>query len=195
MDITRPESHQPIPADARRVFKGKIFDVYQWDQKLFDGSIGVFEKMRRSDTVVVFPVLPNGKILLTKQQQPGTPLFIAGAGGRMEEGEDPVTAAKREMLEETGYDAAHLQLWRASQPVGKIDWAVYVFIAKGIHKVSELNLDAGEKIELMEVTFDKFLSIARQENFAEKEIVPDILEALLDKEKGDAVRKLFSPDI
>jgi len=27
-----------IPKDAKLVFKGKIFDVYQWQQKVYDGT-------------------------------------------------------------------------------------------------------------------------------------------------------------
>ena len=70
MKIKRPVSNQPIPKHAKRVFKGVIFDVYQWKQKMYDGSFKTFEKIKRPDTVIVFPVLDNGKILLTKQSQP-----------------------------------------------------------------------------------------------------------------------------
>ena len=43
---------QQLPKNAKRVFKGKIFDVYQWDQKMFDNSVEIFEKMKRTDTNV-----------------------------------------------------------------------------------------------------------------------------------------------
>ena len=70
MNIERPKSNQPIPPDAKKVFSGVLFDVYQWEQKMFDGSVATFEKLKRPDTVVVFPVLPNGRIILTEQEQP-----------------------------------------------------------------------------------------------------------------------------
>ena len=53
-------------------------------------------------------------------------------------------------MEETGYEAQEYVLWKSLQPVSKIEWAVYVFVARGLKKVSDLHLDAGEKIELME---------------------------------------------
>ncbi len=84
MNLQPPKSKQPIPGNARLVFKGVIFDVYQWEQELFDGTKTTFEKLKRPDTVVVFPVLPNGKILLTKQEQPGKEPFIGATGGRAE---------------------------------------------------------------------------------------------------------------
>src|SRR6187551_1248303 len=142
MNIQRPISKQPIPDHAQKVFKGQVFDVYQWEQEQYDGSKRTFEKVKRPDTVIVFPVLPNGKILLTEQEQPGKDPFIAATGGRVDEGEDILTAAKRELLEESGYEAEEFILWDAQHPQSKIDWVVYTFIAKGLKKVADLHLDA-----------------------------------------------------
>src|SRR3990167_6588616 len=160
MTIDKPQSKQPIPPNAKKVFEGIIFDVYQWEQKLFDGSVAIFEKLKRPDTVVVFAVLDDGRIILTEQEQPGKPAFIGGAGGRVEKGEDVLEAVKRELLEETGYTASEFVLWQAEQPISKIDWTVYVFVAKGLQKVADLNLDAGEKLKLKFVSFDEFIDTA-----------------------------------
>ena len=70
MKLARPVSSQPIPKHAQTVFAGKIFTVYQWEQRMFDGSTEIFEKIGRTDTVNVIPVLEDGKILLTRQEQP-----------------------------------------------------------------------------------------------------------------------------
>lgn len=191
MDIKRPISKQPLPSDAKMVFKGKIFDVYQWEQKMFDGSYETFEKLKRPDTVVVFPILPNGKILLTKQEQPGIKPFIGAAGGRVDEGEEILDAAKRELLEETGYEAKEYVLWKSEQPISKIEWATYVFIARDLKKVADLHFDAGEKIETMEVDFEKFLKLASQPEFYEEEVYRDVVEALMDKNKKEKLRKLL----
>jgi ADP-ribose pyrophosphatase len=193
MKISRPQSSQPIPADAKRVFQGVLFDVYQWEQKLYDGSTATFEKLKRPDTVVVFPVLEDGRILLTEQEQPGKGPFLGTTGGRVDEGEDVLDAAKRELLEESGYVAQEFSLWDAQQPISKLDWAVYVFIAKGVKKVAEQKLDSGEKIVLKPVTFDEFLELGTQPDFSEKEIVPKLFEAKLDPQKKEILRKLFTP--
>jgi len=197
MKTERPKSRQPIPEHAKRVFRGIIFDVYQWEQEMYDGSRTVFEKLKRPDTAIVFPVLPDGKILLTKQEQPGykTP-FIGATGGRIDEGEDVLDAAKRELLEESGYEAEEYILWDVQQPTTKIDWAVYTFIAKGLRKVAEMNLDAGEKIELFPVTLDEMIEIATGDEatrFGEKEIVLNLVEAKLNPEKYKELEELFKP--
>jgi len=191
MNILRPKSQQPIPDDAKKVFKGVMFDVYQWEQELFDGTKTTFEKLKRPDTVVVFAVLPDGKILLTKQEQPGKDSFIGATGGRVDEGEDILTAAKRELLEESGYEASEFVLWDAQHPTSKIDWVVYTFVAKGLKKVSDIHLDAGEKIKLKSVTLDELIEIGITERFSEKEIIPKLYEAKLYPEKKVELIKLF----
>lgn len=193
MDIKRPKSKQHIPDNAQRIFKGVIFDVYQWQQEMFDGTTATFEKLKRPDTVTVFPVLPDGRIVLTKQEQPGRTPFIAATGGRVDEGEDIVSAAKRELLEESGYEAEDLILWDARQPVTKIEWAVYTFIAKGIKKVAEIHNDAGEKIKPYIVTFEEMAEIATDKDFYEAEVRAEFLEAKFDPKKMEELRELFKP--
>ena len=193
MNIQRPKSEQPIPEHAKKVFKGIIFDVYQWEQELFDGKTATFEKLKSPDTVVVFPVLPDGKIILTEQEQPGKDPFIGATGGRVDEGEDILVAAKRELLEESGYEAGELILWSAQQPTSKIEWAVYTFIGKKLKKVSDLHLDGGEKIKLKMVTLDELIELALDERFSETEIVPKLLEAKFYPEKRKELEKLFNP--
>jgi len=195
MEISRPPSKQPIPQHAKRVFKGAIFDVYQWEQEMFDGTKETFEKLKRPDTVVIFPVLEDGRILLTEQEQPGKERFIGAAGGRVDEGEGVLEAAKRELLEETGYEATEFILWDAQQPVSKIDWAVYTFVAKGMKKIADMNLDAGEKITLKPVSFDELLNLATDKNvyFAEKEIMMKLCEAKFSPEKKRELQKLLTP--
>ena len=192
MNIERPKSKQPLPESAKKVFEGAMFDVYQWEQEMFDGSKKIYEKLKRPDTVVVFAVLDDGKIILTRQEQSSKEPFIGAAGGRVKSGEDIIDAAKRELREETGYEADEFILWKALQPIGRIEWAVYVFVARGLKKTSEQSLGASEKIEVMTVDFNEFMKIALQENFYQQEIYRDIVEALLDKEKMNTLKKLLS---
>lgn len=85
MNISRPPSQQPIPPHAKRVFKGILFDVYQWQQKQYDGSYKTFEKIKRSDTVSVIPVTAEGKFIITHQEQPLTDPFTGFPGGILDE--------------------------------------------------------------------------------------------------------------
>lgn len=46
---TLPDNAIMIPEQAGCVFHGEIFDVYQWQQEMFDGSYERFEMLRRPD--------------------------------------------------------------------------------------------------------------------------------------------------
>lgn len=193
MNIERPKSKQPIPEHAKLVFKGKIFDTYQWGQEMYDGSKKIFEKIKRPDTVVVFPVLDDGTILLTEQEQPGREPFIDAPSGRVDEGENILEAAKRELLEETGYEASEYILWKAVHPVTKIEWVCYTFIAKGCKKVIEEEPDNGEKITPKLVSFDDLLLLSENPIFRAQESIKDLFQARLSKEKYDELKELFKP--
>ncbi len=173
------------------VFQGKVFSVWQWEQEQFDGSIKVFEKVKRPDTVNVLPVTEEGKIILTEQEQPGMKSFIGCAGGVIDDGEDPLAAAERELKEETGYEANEFVVWDAVHPFSKVDWVIYTFIAKKAVRVADLALDAGEKIKLRFVTFDEFMDLVYDDNYRDTEIAFKVMRAKYDTNRFEELRRLF----
>ncbi len=193
MKIDRPKSKQPIPENAKRVFKGVMFDTYQWEVDGYDGSKKIFEKLKRPDTVMIIPITEDGKIIIAFQEQPNKPPFMGTVGGRVDEGEDILQGAARELLEETGYEAKEWVLFDAVQPVSKLEWAVYTFIAKGCKKVAEQNLDGAEKIELKFVSFEEFIDLAINDDKFGDEFRIKILEAKLDPKKMEEMKELFKP--
>jgi ADP-ribose pyrophosphatase len=168
--LPRPQSKQPIPESAKCVYKGDFFQVFAWQQPQFDLTVKTFEKIKRPDSVNLIAVTQDNRILLANQQQPGIKPFTGCLGGVVDPNEDPETTARRELLEESGYQAGRLIFWDSVQPWTKIECAVYTFIAKDLEKVSEPKLDSGEKIQLVSVTFDEFLEQVAQETFRDSEI-------------------------
>lgn len=190
MQIVRPQSRQPLPENAKKVFQGILFSVWQWEQQLFDGSKATFEKIKRRDTVGVIGVTEDKKILLTLQEQPGIQSFFGTPGGIIDEGEDVFEAAKRELLEETGCVSDKWELFDATQPTTKVDWAIFMFLAKDCKKIQEQKLDPGEKLEVLEVSWEEFLDYSKRKEFRDTELAlkiyresttPEALEKLRQK--------------
>ena len=192
MEIKRPPSKQPLPENAKLVFKGIMFYTYQWEVDGYDGSKKFFEKLKRPDTAMIIPVTENGRIIIALQEQPHKPPFIGTIGGRVDEGEDILEAAKRELLEETGYEAKDWILFDSIQPVSKIEWAIYTFIAKSCKKVAEQDLDGAERIDLKFVSFDEFINLAVNDDKFGDEFRIKILEAKLDPKKMEEFKNLFT---
>lgn len=159
MKKDRSYRESTIPDNATCVFEGVIFDVYQWEQELYDGSKAIFERVTRPDTAVIFPVLEDGRIMLVEDEQPGRGPLLGAPAGRVEEGETPLECAIRELKEETGLEAMEVVLLFEVYPVLKLDWCVYTFIARGCRKVTEPHLDAGEKIIEHPVSFDELIAL------------------------------------
>ncbi|HSW79903.1 MAG TPA: NUDIX domain-containing protein [Candidatus Saccharimonadales bacterium] len=137
-----------IPENAAKVFSGQIFDVFQWPQKMFDGSMQTFEMLRRSDTIQTIGV-KDDKVVLIKDEQPGRPAQIFPPRGRVDaEDKDWLDAAKREMREETGMTFGQWRLVEVIQPAAKIEWFVATFLATDFVDQEEQQLDGGEKIEV-----------------------------------------------
>ncbi|PZP39743.1 MAG: hypothetical protein DI585_03220 [Pseudomonas fluorescens] len=169
-----------IPAHATCVFKGEIFDVYQWPQQLYDGRTVTFECLKRPNTVVVVPT-QGDVVFYAEQQQPNKDPYLSLFGGRVEEGEDTLEAAKRELLEESGLASDDWELFATNPFRGKIEWTVYYYIARNCQKVAEPNLDGGEIITVKTTDADTFLN----------QIVAD--PRFYEPELKDAVYSAFNP--
>ncbi len=150
-----PEDNVLVPDQAECVFRGKIFDVYQWPQELFDGSQQTFEMLKRTDTVTVIGVVED-KIIIIDDEQPHFGGRKSFPGGRVDETDETVLgAAKREMLEETGYSFDNWRLIEVRQPYRKIEWFVYVYLASKPAGQQAPHLDGGEKIASSNISFSE----------------------------------------
>jgi ADP-ribose pyrophosphatase len=109
----------------------------------------------------------NGEVVLVKQYRHGAcESLLEFPGGVVEDDEDPMDGAKRELLEETGYSASTLI------PLGKIypnpalqTNTLHCFLALDAEKVGEQNLDAGEDIEAHLVPLDELIEMAKHGEF------------------------------
>lgn len=153
-----------IPEQAKKVFNGVIFDVYQWEQKMFDDTTATFEQIKRPNTLMVIPTMGD-KIIISEQEQPGHKRDSGLLGGRQNPDETPTQGAQRELLEESGLSSADWELYKTFEPHAKLDWTLYYFVARDCQKVQEPNLDAGEKIRTFGVSFDEFVDIILGDDF------------------------------
>ncbi|MBP7056893.1 NUDIX hydrolase [Candidatus Gracilibacteria bacterium] len=179
-----------VPDQAKLVFKGKLYDTYQWQQEMFDGSMATFEMLKRPYNGCVIPVI-DGKIMVLEQVQPGKPPFLSLPGGRCDPGEDTLTAAKRELLEETGYRATTWSLWLETIPEEKVDWQIHTYIAQDCVSEETPRLDSGERIKTKLITFEEFLLLSDNPLFRNKDAITELLRVRLDPVRKEQLRTLL----
>ncbi len=186
-------SSQKIPAHAELMFSWVRSQIYQWDQKMYDGTIQRFESIQFLDGAFVVPILPDGRILLTRQEQPLIAEFISLPGWSFDfPDEVPVECAMRELREETGYTTDMLYPWFDFSGTKNINTTVHYYIARECYSIWDIIADAWEKIQLFTVTFDEFLELSSHEWFHHHwNLLPILYEARLFPTKKAELKKIF----
>lgn len=163
--IRRAAAKLQRPSTAQEVFAGEFFRVWQWPQQLYDGSTATFESLSRPDTVTVLATDVAGQVIMTRQSQPGFQDFWSLPGGVIDNGEAVWTAAKRELLEETGFASDEWYFLFSSQLNSRIDWANFYLVAKNCQLQAALQPDAGEKIAVELMSQTEFEQLLRRSEF------------------------------
>lgn len=119
---------------SKIIYKGPVFGVRR-DEVLEPGGIRTTrEVVTHPGSVVVLPLLPDGRILLVRQYRHATRQFLWElVAGRIERGENPRQAAARELLEETGYRAKRYRVFLDIFPTpGFLEERMYILLAQGL---------------------------------------------------------------
>lgn len=117
-------------------FQGAVFGV-RTDRVVEPGGVEVTRDIvTHPGSVVVLPVFPNGDILLIRQYRHtiGNCLWELVAG-RIEASESPAVAARRELLEETGYTARRFRKLLVAYPTpGFVSESMTIFVAEDLRE-------------------------------------------------------------
>lgn len=156
--------------DRREVLDARpFFSVAVEDVELPDGRrIGDYWQIDMGQFACVFPVLEDGRVMVFRHYRHGPrKVCLTFPGGQIDPGETPLAAAKRELMEELGFEAARWiplggYVINANQGCGM----AHLFRAEGCRRVAAP--DAGDLEDLTEapMTLDELFAEARAGGFA-----------------------------
>ncbi|MEO6975680.1 MAG: NUDIX hydrolase [Gallionella sp.] len=166
MDLkeTQLASELMYDGDFIRVLKDRV--------RLPDGEVSSREYITHPGAVAVLAILDNGNLVMERQYRyPLRREFIELPAGKIDHGEDILTCAQRELLEETGYVAKEwIHLTTAWPCIGYADERMEYFLARGLTHQGR-QLDEGEFLEVFELSLAEAMEWIRLGKISESKTI------------------------
>jgi len=130
----RQPNKKAIILKSEIIYEGKAFGVRRDELIEPTGVRTVREVVTHPGSVVLLPVLPDGRIVMVRQYRHACRQYLWElVAGRMERGENPRKGAERELLEETGYRAKKITVFLDMFPTpGFLEERMYLLLAEGL---------------------------------------------------------------
>ncbi len=147
----------PKVLSSQRVYDGFLKirrDELEWP----NGHRMPYEVMEVPDVVIVLPILADGRVVMLKQyRHPVGEVLHELPAGLVDASERPQDAARRELMEETGYLAKSLRHLGSYAPIGGIStmW-FHIFLATELEDGTAAP-EPGEDLELVLVPYPEIL--------------------------------------
>jgi ADP-ribose pyrophosphatase len=160
--LWRKRSEESVKIGYRRLLK-RIFT-------LPSGVDAEFTIKQERPTVCVLALTTTNEVILAQQFRPGPErILLELPGGGIEKDETPIDAAKRELLEETGY-AGDMQFVTDCIDCGYSTLSRSCFIATNCRKIAEPTPDENEFIETVLMPLPDFREHLRSGNLSDVEV-------------------------
>src|SRR5258708_31387214 len=129
-----PRAKKARVLSSATIYDGPVFGIRRDEVIEPSGVRATREVVTHPGSVVVLPVLPDGRILLIRQYRHAARRYLWElVAGRMDPGETPKAAAARELMEETGYRAKRMRVFLDIFPTpGFLEERMFILLAEGL---------------------------------------------------------------
>lgn len=153
-------AHTETMLESKEIFNGRVIRVTVDKVQLEDGTTSTREIVHHHGGACILPVDADGNVTMVRQFRYafGEEIWELPAG-KLEAGEDPFEAAKRELAEECGLTADRfVDLGVVYPTVGYDSEKIYLWAATGLHNVSQ-HLDEDEFLDVVKMPLDEALRL------------------------------------
>jgi ADP-ribose pyrophosphatase len=141
----------------KKIYQGKILGLSVYDL-VVEGRKVKREMIEHRGAAAMLAFDEDNKIILVKQYRFPHGYVIEIPAGTLEKREDPKKCAFRELEEETGYRAGKMTPLITYYPsIGYNTEAIHCFVASGLKKIADLNLDEDEILSVVKMDLKKVI--------------------------------------
>lgn len=138
------------------VYQGRIINVRRDDARLPDGGPCIREVVEHPGGVCVAALTEDNRLLFVRQfRYPYGEILLELPAGKLEPGEDPLLACKRELEEETGHVAANYYDAGKFYPTpGYCGEIIHLYVARALRK-TQMHPDEDEYLEALSIPVEE----------------------------------------
>lgn len=148
--------------ESKQTFRDQYLGVRTDRCEREDGHIvETYHVIEQTPWVTIIPVTDAGNVVLVREyRHAAQKILTALPGGVSDPGEtDWEAVARRELAEETGYEAREMRLVGACYPnPATQDNELFYYLALGCAPTGQQSLDPNEEIEVLEMPYSEFLA-------------------------------------
>lgn len=166
------------PIHTRTLYRGKIVTLALRDSQLQDGAMVKREIITTPGAVVIVPLTDRRELRLVKQFRAAAETWVIELpAGTLEPNEDPAIAAPRELLEETGDQAANWRyLGKFYTAPGILDECLHLYLATELTPGPN-HLEFDEHIKVMTVPWQEALAMIRRGDIEDAKTIAGLTHA------------------
>lgn len=166
----------------KKVYETPIFSLHEREFLPTKKSSTVnFYVLEAPHWINILALTPENNVVLVEQYRAGIhESSLEIPGGMVDENESPEEAAKRELLEETGYQSKKwTSLGKVSANAAILNNYTYMYLAEDCIKVDEQNLDKNEDIDIHILEMKEFLELVKNSTVHHSIVVAAVAHLLL----------------
>lgn len=170
--------HEEVTQSSEMKFDGKLIKV-TYDTALVNGREAWREVVYHPGASAIIVIDNEGRLVMERQYRYALKTgLLEIPAGKLDAGEDPLTCAKRELEEETGYKANEwTSLGAVATSPGFCNEIIHIFLAKDLEQ-GQTHWDADEYVELEYFTLDELLKAIKAEEIKDGKTLAAITLAL-----------------
>jgi len=161
---------------SQTIYQGRVFNVRKDELEMPSGVKMVREVVDHPGAVAVIPMLNDQTVVMVKQyRHPTGKVLLEIPAGTLKRGEKPQECAKRELVEETGYQAGRLKkLLQCYLAPGYSSELIHIYLATELSKVKH-RVEVDEFIKVSKVKIHRIPAMIKRQEIEDAKTICGIL--------------------